>query len=129
MSGSRVTTCYRNSIGDQCARRYELEKRSFRKGYFMSAQEQRVQMALLLLDHNETKERLALLRYKAGEIAGALEGVVKSLKECPEDIELHEDGLVLKNYMNFGALVEDFKKTITELQKLDATLTEAGIRH
>ncbi len=95
----------------------------------MSAQEQRVQMALLLLDHNETKERLALLRYKAGEIAGALEGVVKSLKECPEDIELHEDGLVLKNYMNFGALVEDFKKTITELQKLDATLTEAGIRH
>lgn len=95
----------------------------------MSADQQRTEKALLLLDFQEAKERLAVLRHKADEIAGELEAAAKLLKECPETVEFHGDRLVLKGYMNFGKLVEDIKKTIADLQRLESRLTQGGIPH
>jgi hypothetical protein len=100
---------------------------AYREGYFMSAEDQRTAKALLLLKRSETGERLALLKYKAGEIGDMLEAVSKQLKSNPEEVEFHDDGLILAEYKKLGILVRDIKTTIAKLQEIEGTIERGTI--
>jgi hypothetical protein len=88
----------------------------------MSADEQRTAEALLRMEHDETRKRLALLKHRASEIAADLETIAKTLKKNPEDLEFHSNGLVLAEYEGLGVLVSDIKTTIAKLQEIEGTL-------
>jgi hypothetical protein len=96
----------------------------YREGYFMSADEQRTAKAVLRLDRDDAKERLAILKYKAHEIAMELEGAARLLKETPEKIEFQDDCVVSPNYRGLADLIKDIKATTAELQRIENTLAQ-----
>src|SRR5882762_7524062 len=91
---------------------------SYRRGYFMSSEEQDVELAKILLKFKRSEQRLAVLKHKASEIATDLSMCASQLRERPESIDFNGDGLALKDYKNIGGLVQDIKSTVTELQSL-----------
>ena len=93
----------------------------------MSAKAQRIAKGLLLVERDETRERLELLKHKARLIGGDLEAIAEKLKSNPEDLEFHSDGLVLAEYKKLGGLVEDIKVTMAKLQEIESTLEHGKI--
>jgi hypothetical protein len=90
----------------------------------MSADQQRVEKALLRLDFDEAKERLALLKHKAQERAGEFEATAKKLREQPETFSVNTDSGIQEYYRDLRSLIDDIKATISELQRLESTLAQ-----
>jgi hypothetical protein len=88
----------------------------------MSAEDQRSAKGLLLVERDETRERLELLKHKARLIGGDLEAIAEKLKSNPEDLEFHSNGLVLADYEGLGALISDIKTTSSKLLEIEGTL-------
>lgn len=100
----------------------------YREGYFMSADDQDRAKADALFKFTKAKERLALLKHTAHEIAIELEGQAKVLKERPESIVFTDkDAEVMKGYKGLGGLVDDLKKSDAEMQRLAELMTEVGL--
>ena len=93
----------------------------------MSADQQRVDKALVLLNFNEAKQRLALLRNKSQELAKDFEETARKLRSSPENFHVNTDAEITKYYQELRALTDDIRKTIEEKQRLESTLVEAGI--
>jgi len=100
---------------------------AYREGYYMSTDQQRIDRALVLLNFNETKERLALLKNKSQELAKEFEETARKLKNSPENYYVNTDPEITKYYQELRALTDDIRKTIEEKQRLQTTLVAAGI--
>jgi hypothetical protein len=93
----------------------------------MSADQQRAEKALLRLDFNDAKERLALLIYEAQETAKEFESTATCLRNSPENFEVQSDSEILRYYRDLRFLVTEIKKTIAEKQRRESALIQGGI--
>lgn len=101
---------------------------SYRKGYFMTLDDEKAAKAAALLDYTEAKQRYALLKNQVEKIAQSLEAGVKMLRDRPEIISFSgADAAVLKSYMGMESLVDDLKKTRADLQRLASLLSQVGL--
>lgn len=99
----------------------------YREGYFMTAADEKAAKAMALFDYTEAKQRLALLKHQAEDIAKAFEGGAKLLRTRPEDFGFDGDDAPFKDYRKLGVLVEDIKTTQAELQRLTTVLEKVGL--
>ena len=93
----------------------------------MSADEQRAEKALLRLNFDEAKERLALLIYEAQETAKEFESTATCLRNSPENFKVQSDSEILRYYRDLRFLVAEIKKTIAEKQRLESAQIQGGI--
>ena len=94
----------------------------------MNDEEQRTNIAKMLLQFEDEKQRFAGLKNVANGIAEDFEQLAKMLKEAPEVayLKIPAEMTSLLAYKRLGALLEDLKKTNHELGRLGGLLREAG---
>jgi hypothetical protein len=101
---------------------------SYRKGYFMSAEQERAAKGDLLLEYQETKHRLGPLRAAADKLAVKLENMAKQLRTEPRMMTF--DASMLPGYSaELEKILTDIKTTHAEFQRLGERVREAGIAH
>jgi hypothetical protein len=100
----------------------------YRKGYFMSEQDEQAAKGKLLLEFEEAKHRYALLKIEAGRLAKSLEGLANSLKTTPEALTF-DAGVLVKLNAEIGKVIADIKTTWKEAVNLRASVQSVGLGH
>jgi chromosome segregation ATPase len=100
----------------------------YRKGYFMSHEEERAAKGALIMEFLEAKNRLGSLRHAADKVAGELEGIAKSLRDKPETLTFNSNVLE-KHNAEIGRILADIQTTDKELRLLGTRVHQAGISH
>jgi predicted transcriptional regulator len=100
-----------------------------RKGFFMSVEEEKQARALVLLDYNEHKQKLALLQEQAQKFAKKFEELAQLLKHKPDRIHpdlgnLKESGL--PSYESLATLSRDITETQQETTRLAERVRQLG---
>jgi len=97
----------------------------YRKGYFVSEQEERAAKAAALLQYEEQRQRIAVLETEANNIAKVLEGTATQLKNRPETFSF--DALQLSTASErIAALIADLKATHVDVTRLRDALKRMG---
>lgn len=103
----------------------------YRKGYFMSAYEEKQARAILLLDYKEAKVRLATLKIQADKLAGSLELIARNVRNVPEipvNCSILREEFVDLN-ISIEKVIHDILETDAEVTKLHAQVTSVGLGH
>jgi hypothetical protein len=93
----------------------------------MSADEQRRIKADVLLDYQESEERLAAIKEKAHRLAMVLEGVAGVLKKQPDSISI-ESLPPIFNRQPIEEVVTDYKTALAEVRRLAERAQELGLK-
>ena len=101
---------------------------SYRKGYFMSIEQEQAAKGQLLLEYQEAKYRIGPLRAAADKLAVTFEHIAKQLRAAPEHITFNAAVLINAN-AELGTLIDDLRATSAEIQRLHDRVREAGMEH
>lgn len=100
----------------------------YRKGYFMSQQEEQAAKGAVLLQFEEAKHRHALLKIKATEKGKTLESLGKQLQTVPETLTF-DSAVLIKLNDEIGKILTDLKTTRDEAQRLAEAVRSIGLGH
>ena len=97
----------------------------YRKGYFMTIQDERAAKANALLEYEEQRQRFALLKNEAEKFAKQFENVAGKLRNSPELLSPDVQTIASDN-QRLIQLIADIKTTRDEVNRLRAVLTSLG---
>jgi chromosome segregation ATPase len=100
----------------------------YRKGYFMSNEQEQAAKGQLFLEYQETKYHMGVLRAAADKLAEKFEKTAKQLREAPERMTFDAAALIQYNE-ELHKLLADFAVTREEFNRLGARVNESGLAH